>query len=482
MIKSLKRVCIASVLMFISSTMYSQTGDIVETEARGTGLKREDALQDAMRNAIGQAVGVALSSETKVENFMVISDAIASKTTGYIKSYQVIKEVPFPDRYEVNIRASVTTAPMKADFSMLARAVGGVRFMVVYDPRTVQDDQVPYYDLAVDKMNEYLSSKNYRYIERKRFESLRSEAFKILESDKSEISYVQRLGMMSDAQFIISLNNLMLDARSEQFDTRTSTKVSIQAKAYDNCTAEGLGTVVFESGRNSSSDANSTIRTGISDAISKNADQLIGRFVSYIGDWLNNGTPFELRFYNVGTYRDFRDLRTKMKELSEFGGDMEIVSVENYTKLNCTFRKKPDELADKVLDIADQIPGFKEKVLDVKLIYGRQINFAPRNVVVPELQQAQNQITNGANLNGNSGGNKQNTGATSTQNNTSRPTGNTSNPANTGGRPAGTTGTTTTTLKKPGTTGTTSGTSGKSNSTSGMKPVLSKPSTTKTNK
>jgi hypothetical protein len=44
------------------------------------------------------------------------------------------------------------------------------------------------------------------------------------------------------------------------------------------------------------------------------------------------------------------------------------------------------ELADKVLDIADQIPGFKEKVMDVKLIYGRQINFAPRNAVVPQLQ------------------------------------------------------------------------------------------------
>jgi hypothetical protein len=271
-----------------------------------------------------------------------------------------------------------------------------VRFMVVYDPRNIPAEQLPQYDLAVDKMNEYLSSKTYRYIERQRFESLRTEAIRMLEADKSEISYVQQLGLLSGAQFIINLSNLAIDSRSEQFDTRTSSRVSMQAKAYDNCTAEGLGTLVFESGRSSGANASNTIREGVAEAVSKNADQLLGRFISYIGEWVNNGTPYELRFYNAGTYRDFKDLKTKMKELPQFGGDMEIISVENYTRLNCTFKNKPDELADNLLDIADQIPGLKEKVLDVKLIYGRQINFAPRGVKVPELEQAKNNL-NGSN-------------------------------------------------------------------------------------
>jgi hypothetical protein len=365
-----------------------QTGDAIQTEAKGTGLKREDALQDALRNAIGQAVGVALQSETKVENYMVISDAISSNVKGYIKSYEVLGETPFPDRYELKVKAAVTTTSMKADFGLLARGIGGVRFMVVYDPRSLDEEKKNAFNLAVDRMNEYLSTKGYRYIERKRFESLRQEASRILEADKSEISYVQQLGLLSDAQFIIHLENMTMESRSEQFDTRTSSKVTMQVKAYDNCTAEGLGMMVFESGRNSSSDPAQVLREGITEAINKNADQLIGRFASYIGNWINNGTPYELRFYNAGTYRDFRDLRAKMKELSQFGGEMEIVAADNYTKLNCTFKKKPDELADKVLDIADQIPGFKEKVMDVKLIYGRQINFAPRNAVVPQLPSA----------------------------------------------------------------------------------------------
>jgi len=67
---------------------------------------------------------------------------------------------------------------------------------------------------------------------------------------------------------------------------------------------------------------------------------------------------------------------------------LEILSFNNYTKLNLTFKDKPDELAYKVLDYADAIPEFKSKVLDVKLIYGRQINFAPQKVSVPELTPA----------------------------------------------------------------------------------------------
>jgi len=367
--------------------------DIFETEARGVGLKRDDALRDALRNAIEQAVGVTLSSETRVENFMVISDAIATRTTGYIRSYNIVKEIPFPDRYEVTIKAAVTTSALKADFNLLARALGGVRFMVTYDPRQVKESERPLYDIAVEKINEYLAERKYRYIDRRRFESLQKEALKILESDQSEISYVQWLGLNSGAQFIINIARISADSRGEAFDTRTSTRAIIEAHAFDNCTAEGLGTVVMESGRHSSSDPQTALRNGISDAVNKSADKLLNTFTEYIGKWVNEGTPYELRFYNVGGYRDFRELRNRLKEISEFGGEMEIVSTENYTKLNCTYRKKPDELADKILDVADAIPAFRDKQLDVKLIYGRQINFAPRNVRVPELEAVNQQLS-----------------------------------------------------------------------------------------
>jgi hypothetical protein len=366
--------------LFTFSSDAQQAND-VEVDVRGVGMRRDDALEDALRNAVGQAMGVALTSETKVENFVVIKDAIETHTQGYITSFNVTKENPFPDRFEINIRAKVNLSPLKADIKALAQSVGGIRFLVMYDPRNVPQGEIANYDMAVERINGYLASKKYRYIEKKRFDQLKKESLNISHEEGTAESYVQHLGIMADAQFIIFISNISVATKSEAFDTRTSRKVNIEVKAYDNCTAEGLGTVVLSSEWKSANDVN----TAINDAVTKNFDNLLHTFTSYIGDWANNGTPFELRFYSSGTYRDMRDLRQKLKDDNSFAGQLEIVSLTNYTKINCNFKKKPDELADKVLDLADEIPAFKEKRMDVKFIYGRQVSFAPHNVTPPDL-------------------------------------------------------------------------------------------------
>lgn len=363
------------------------SGETAVVEAKGVGLKREDALQDALRNAVGQAMGVAITSETRVENYMILQDAIASRTQGYITKYDVLKETPFPDRYEITVRATVSLSPLKADINLLARSIGGVRFLVMYDDRAIAQESIADYDFAVERVNEFLASKGYRYIEKKRFDQLKKEARNVgHEIAPGDESYIRRLGMMSDAQFIIYISRIHTISRSEAFDTKTSSKFMVEIKAYDNCTAEGLGTTTLESSWNTARDPQGRMIAGIQEAVKNDFDKLLVLFTRYIGTWANSGTPFELRFYQVGTYRDFRTLRSKLQEDPSFGGEMEIVSVDNYTKLNCTYKYRPEQLADKILDIADGIPALKEKVLDVRLIYGRQINFAPQKAAVPELQ------------------------------------------------------------------------------------------------
>jgi hypothetical protein len=229
-----------------------------------------------------------------------------------------------------------------------------------------------------------LAEKKYRYVDKTRFESLKKEAANMMQDKNPELSYAQQLAVMADAQFLIVLSEINTSVVMGAFDIPRGTKVSLVAKAYDNCTGEGLGTITLES---SSTNANaaSGLRSAIDEAVKNDFDKLLYTFTSYIGSWINNGTPFELRFYNTGTYRDFRDLREKLKADKSFGGDLEIVSALNYTKLNATFRNKADEMADRVLDAADAIPAMAAKRLDVKMIYGRQISFAPQNYIIPDL-------------------------------------------------------------------------------------------------
>jgi hypothetical protein len=387
----MKKYILALSALFIA-TIFCGFAQTSEVDARGFGVKREDALQDALRNAVSQAVGVVISSNTKVENFEVLQDAISTKTEGYIASYKVLREGPAQGRYEINVKAIVSLSPLKADANLLAQSIGGIRFMAMYDPRAVPKEQHADYDFAVERINSFLSQKKYRYVDNRRFETLKREAANMLQEELGELTYVQQLGVMADAQFIIFISKIHTDTRSEAFDTRTSAKVMIEAKAFDNCTGEGLGTVILESGWKNTANASTTPRASISEAVENDFGKLIGTFNSYIGDWINNGTPYELRFYSAGTFRDFRDLRNRLKDDPNFGGQMEVVNVNNFTKLNCTFRKKPDQLADRILDIADEVPAFKDKRMDVKFIYGRQISFAPHNVKVPQPAQIQDEV------------------------------------------------------------------------------------------
>ena len=369
----------------IAILLFSFIGNAQEKTAtvnsKGVGLKREDALRDALRGAVEQVAGTTLFSETKVENFAVIRDAISTNTNGYITTYDVVKEVPFADRYEIDVKATVSTDPLKADFKTLSKAMGGVRFLVAYNPADV-GTQKDNYEYSIERFNEYLSGKGYRYLDKSRFDQLKNEAFKIYAGNSDDASYVQKLGMMSDAQFIILIKKIHFGTKTEAFGTRQSQKITIEAKAYDNCTAEGLGTIVMESNWNSGTNGGAA-REGISNVINNDAKRLLSVFTSYIGDWVNNGAPYELRFYSTGTYRELKDLREKLKSDSKFGGDFEIVSTTDYTKINCTFREKPEDLTDKVLEFADQIPALKPKNLDVKLLYGRQISFAPQGIKLP---------------------------------------------------------------------------------------------------
>jgi hypothetical protein len=362
----------------------SVLGKDAEVIVKGVGITREDALKNALRLSIEQAVGVALSSETKVENFIVIKDAISTRAEGYITKYEIINEIPFPDRYEVTVKAMVSLDPIKADFNILSKSVGGIRFLVMYDDRALPENDIANYEFAVERINEFLSHNGYRYIDKKRFDELKKESKGMLNDIKpTEESYIQYLGMKADAQFIIYIKNIQTINKSEAFDTRTSSKAVIECKVYDNCTAEGLGTVVLESDWKSVSGL--SLMPAITEAIEKNLPNLLNVFTRYIGNWVNNGTPFELRFYHTGTYRELRELRAKLQSDPDFGGDFEIVSFDNFTKLNCTFKNRPDQLADKVLDYADAIPELASKKLDVKYIYGRQINFAPANITLEEL-------------------------------------------------------------------------------------------------
>ncbi len=100
----------------------------------GPDIARDHALDDALRKAVEQGVGTFVTSETRVENFQLLSDKIYSQATGYVSSYQVVTEGLEGALYRVVIRAKVKLADIENDLAaigILIKEQGRPRIMVV---------------------------------------------------------------------------------------------------------------------------------------------------------------------------------------------------------------------------------------------------------------------------------------------------------------------------------------------------------------
>jgi hypothetical protein len=70
-------------------------------------IAREKAIDDALRRAVEQAVGTMISSDTMTNNFQVVHDKILAQTSGYVKSYQILKEEQVGQEFRVTVMADV---------------------------------------------------------------------------------------------------------------------------------------------------------------------------------------------------------------------------------------------------------------------------------------------------------------------------------------------------------------------------------------
>jgi len=98
------------VLCFVFTTAAFAEMITAEGVAAITGnvtIAREKAIDDALRRAVEQAVGTMISSDTMTNNFQVVHDKILAQTSGYVKSYQILKEEQIGQEFRVTVMADV---------------------------------------------------------------------------------------------------------------------------------------------------------------------------------------------------------------------------------------------------------------------------------------------------------------------------------------------------------------------------------------
>ncbi len=102
---------------------------------------RDKAIDDAMRKAVEQAIGTTVTSNTLVQNAVLVEDNILSWSSGYVSNYKIIREGAAPaESYEVEMLATVDTGSLRNDAAALADMIekmGNPRMMLLVDEKNI---------------------------------------------------------------------------------------------------------------------------------------------------------------------------------------------------------------------------------------------------------------------------------------------------------------------------------------------------------
>jgi hypothetical protein len=88
----------------------------------GEGANRDQALDNAFKNAVTKATGVVLSSENEARNDVLTKDDLLSYSSGFVSSFEVVKEQATDTGYKVEIAAKI--ASNKIANRILGRSTG----------------------------------------------------------------------------------------------------------------------------------------------------------------------------------------------------------------------------------------------------------------------------------------------------------------------------------------------------------------------
>jgi hypothetical protein len=102
-----------------------------------------------MRKAVEQAIGTTVTSNTLVQNAVLVEDNILSWSSGYVSTYKILREGAAPaESYEVEMLATVDTGSLRNDAAALAsmiEKVGNPRLMLLVDEQNVGVREKLYY-------------------------------------------------------------------------------------------------------------------------------------------------------------------------------------------------------------------------------------------------------------------------------------------------------------------------------------------------
>ena len=355
-------------------------GDAVVIEAKGVASwyqadparSRDEAIEAAQRDAVEQASGIIISSETQMRNFDLVSDDVLSRSKGFIRNYEVIKEGQDGAFYNVAIRANVVKQAFVKDFEdaleNLYQRVGKPRVMLVVNEFEAGNG-------SGNPVFEGEPAKALNVVEKEIRKILLKQGFTFIDAralTKGSVVEKAKKGANTDHKSMLD------DARTSKAELvmvgrgRISSKGMLQKFNIVEASV-GLDVIRTDNGQVMASDVSMGKGLHINEdtaaviALQKAAEDITPKImeqVTYL--WLkerNEGRRIEMVVKNAG----FGDVLTLRRALGNEVKGVKKVRQKSFSDgvalLEVESRDGPDRLAESLYDA--QFDGFKLKIEDV---------------------------------------------------------------------------------------------------------------------
>lgn len=348
-----------------------QTEVIATGMADGTSARSRDvALDDALRQAVQQGMGTFVSTETLVENMILIEDSIYSETKGYIKSYEIIKENKSDGAYQVKISAVVKLSKLADDLEsigLLIRKKQNPRVMVILYSTVVSGTYLGFTrEGSMNLENQIegsLARKGFRIVDAGQVSHKKKVESALHGNDMSAAS---RMAKDFGAEMLITG-----EVKREYVDTRHlyGMKVrfftnEVRLKALETDTAK-----VLYSGYKTQPPSGVNHLEPLEEASAELIEEMASGILQQWSKDVYQTASYELNISDA-SYQDLSSLKKKLKNIRGIGGVQTRSFQSGKAVLEVKYKGSLEDLADRVSQMKKpvmEIMGLQSNSLDLKV-------------------------------------------------------------------------------------------------------------------
>jgi hypothetical protein len=374
--------------------------EVVAQEAQGQAAvlngdkpaAREKAIEDALRHVVEMAVGTQISSTTEVQDFQTRMDQVLTRSSGYVKKYEIVKEGMDGDVVQVTVRAQISLAALDKDLEamgLLMARKNMPRTMVLIAEQNI-GMAAPAAVWMKDKGGESaLVSADLRIAESVVLDELRKDGFKQLidpeiASTKAAsvggftttltAAQARKLGSLTHAEVII-IGQVMAQSRGELADLGPGWRTCV-ANLNARAVATDNGDILATSETTQSAAQLDDLTCG-KEAIKKAGKAFTADIVKKIGErWsadVSGGNAVHVTVKGVDSLKQASDFRSALAQYirgvkgvnqRSFGGGTQELDV---TLLGSTEQFAEELEARKVGRFSVKVKGITANTVDVEL-------------------------------------------------------------------------------------------------------------------